>query len=136
MRKTFQLLIDGAKKDAIYLALRVRGEICAQTILDPAVDHGEAILSGLDRLLKQSGLEKTALDAVLANPRGESYTTQRIVAATANALAYGWKCNLFIWGGLNDPNFANPAEVGENGFKVILPEYRCPPRITKKKKLP
>ena len=74
--------------DTASLVLAEEGEILAELNWRCAQSHTTTLLPNLDNLLKQSGLDLTAITAVIVSQGPGSYNGLRVGISTAKALAF------------------------------------------------
>lgn len=69
------------------VALTVAGSLLAEYLVEPDRNHSSSIMSGLDKVLRDSGLTIAELDAIGVSRGPGSFTGLRVGIATAKGLA-------------------------------------------------
>ena len=87
------LAIDTATK-VCSVALCRDQEILAEYDISMGMTHSEGLLPQLEQLLQRTRIGKEEIDLVAVSMGPGSFTGLRIGLATAEAMAYTWKCNL------------------------------------------
>ena len=87
------LAIDTATK-VCSVALCRDQEILATYDISMGMTHSEGLLPQLEQLLQRTKIAKEAIDLIAISMGPGSFTGLRIGLATAEAMAYTWKCKL------------------------------------------
>jgi len=87
------LAIDTATK-VCTIAISRDGEILAEYDVNVGMTHSEGLLPQIEQLINRTGMEKNAIDLLAVSMGPGSFTGLRIGLATAEAMAYSWKCML------------------------------------------
>ena len=98
-------------------------------------NQSEELLREIDRLLKKSKIQRTAITNVAVNTGQNSYTSARIIATTANLLAFSLNIGIFS-ASSDDCNtiFESLSSGEEIAFQnYIVPVYKHEPVITRPK---
>ena len=85
----------------------------AEFSLQIGVTHSRRLLAGIDRLLQESSMEWSAIDAVAVSLGPGSFTGLRIGLATAKGLAMAWRAELIGVGTLDGlaAQYSVPQEI-------------------------
>lgn len=87
------LAIDTATK-VCAAALSRDGRLLAEYNVNNGLTHSEGLLPQLEQLLQRARVAQSEIDLVAVSMGPGSFTGLRIGLATAEALAYSWKCRL------------------------------------------
>ena len=118
------IVIDTTQNSFIYLALKKDNKTIKEKKIPARYHQAEVLLKEIDKLLKTQKLDKTELTGIKAANKGGSFTSLRIGALTANALAYGLGIPIFI----NDNNQIAKKKI-KKLFNIVEPEYAREPKI-------
>jgi tRNA threonylcarbamoyladenosine biosynthesis protein TsaB len=124
--KTTILSIDTSKNNFIKIGLTKNGIILRSIKVPVDLSQAEKLLPSIDKILKEEKISKKELSGIKAADTGDSFTSLRIGAATANALGFAL--------GLPVSSLGKDQKKKKAEFDVIAPKYDREPNITQKKK--
>jgi len=87
------LALDAATKMCT-AALLKDGKVLAEYNVNMGHTHSEGLLPMLDQLFARAGIGREEIDRIAVGIGPGSFTGLRIGLATAEALAYAWRCNI------------------------------------------
>jgi len=118
-----KLKIDTSKLDKINISLIDKETKIVEQNFEAKYQQAEKLLPSIDKMLKKAKFNLRALQEILVENRGDSFSGLRIGVVTANALGYA----------LGIPVKAvssSSVEQKTNQFDVVAPIYSKEPNIT------
>lgn len=120
------LAIDTTKNNIIAVSVKDGKKSVIKKKFASAHRQAEDLLPAIDKTLKAKGLKLAEIEKIQVANQGGSFTSLRIGAVTANALAYALGIEAKGMRG-------KEKKIGRRGkFRVVEPYYNAEPRITKK----
>lgn len=113
------LQIDTSEYNKIKLALLFRDKRVEQSV-EVQKNQSEKLLPLIHEFLRKNGFDKTDIEEIGVENRGDSFTSLRVGVITANTLAYALKIPVYDFFGGN---------IDISGIKIVKPYYGREPNI-------
>lgn len=117
------LSIDTTDNVNIKISLEGDGRVLADLLVPAARAQAEELLPAIAKVLSGGRAKLKDIKGIKVASQGGSFTSLRIGVTTANALGYA----------LGVPVFSqdNKAKIGEEGLRIVEPQYDRGPNIGK-----